>query len=137
MIKSSLKLTLLGLTALALAAMPLHAADKPEKAEGKAKKEAGAASNSNRANPFRGKLSAKTDSSITVGTRTFEVNAETKIMKNGKPATLADAAIGDEVGGQYREQDGKLVAKMVRFGPKPEAPAGEKKAKKPKAAATE
>jgi hypothetical protein len=125
------KLTSLLAATLALAIMPLHAADKPEAAEGKAKKEAGTA-NPNRAIPFHGKLASKTDSSITVGTRTFEITSETKLMKDGKPAILADAKVGDEVGGSYQQKDGKMVAKMVRFGPKPEAAGGAEKEKKPK-----
>jgi len=115
MTKQMIQFTLMGIAALAIAAMPLHAAEKPEKP---AAAEAGKA---NRAIPFRGKLASKTDSSITIGARTFEVTAETKIMKAGKSATLADAVVGEEVGGSYQDQDGKLVAKMVRFGPKPEA----------------
>jgi hypothetical protein len=47
-------------------------------------------------------------------------------MKDGKPATLEDGVVGEPVGGSYAESaDGKMVAKMVRFGaakPKP-APA--------------
>ncbi len=126
-----IKQSLIAIAAIAIAAMPLQAADQPEKAE-KPKKEGSAAANPNRANPFRGKLSAKTESSITVGSRTFEINAETKIMKGGKEATSADATAGDEVGGSSQEKDGKLVAKIGRFGPKPEAAGGEPKAKKPK-----
>lgn len=129
--KKYLKLSVLILAAIALAALPLHAADKPEKPE-KPKKEDGAPANPNRAIPFRGKLASKTDSSITVGARTFEITSETKMMKDGKAATLADAVVGDVVGGSYHDKDGKLVAKMVRFGPKPEGD-GEKKEKKPKA----
>ena len=120
MTKQMIQFTLMGIAALAIAAMPLHAADeaKPEKPNKEAAAEAGKA---NRAIPFRGKLASKTDSSITIGARTFEVTAETKIMKAGKSATLADAVVGEDVGGSYQDQDGKLVAKMVRFGPKPEA----------------
>ena len=116
---------LMGVTALAIASLPVQAADKPEKADGKAKKETTEKSdsakggNANRAIPFHGKLASKTDTSITVGERTFQVTSETKIMKDGKPATLADGEVGKEVAGQYREQDGKLVAKMIRFGAKP------------------
>ena len=130
--KNNIKLSLITIAALAIAAMPLHAADKPEKAEAKPKKEAGAAAatNPNRTIPFRGKLAAKTDSSITVGARTFEVTSETKIMKDGKAATLADAVVGEAVAGAYRDQDGKLIAKSIRLGPKPEAAAGEAKPKK-------
>ena len=111
--------------------MPLHAADKTEHPEGTPKKEASASGNPNRGIPFHGKLGAKTDSSITVGARTFEVTSDTKLVKEGKPATLADAVIGEDVGGAYQDQSGKLVAKTVRFGAKPESA---KKAKKSEAA---
>jgi hypothetical protein len=123
---SFIKITVLGFTALAIAALPLQAADEGAKP----KKEATAgepSANPNKAVPFNGKLTAKTDSSITVGERTFQVEAATKIMKNGKAATLADGVVGEPIGGQYREQDGKLIAKSIRFGAKPEkAPKAEK-----------
>ena len=80
--------------------------------------------------PFRGKLASvdKSAKTITVGERTFQITSETRIMKAGKPATLDDAVAGEEVGGQYKKaEDGKLVAGMVRFGPKPEGESGGKK----------
>jgi hypothetical protein len=119
MIKSTSKFVLLGVAALAIATMPLCAA---ENGQGKDKKEAPAMKEkaANRAIPFRGTLASKTDASITVGTRTFEITSETKIVKDGKPATLADGEVGKPVAGSYQEADGKLVAKMIRFGPKPE-----------------
>jgi hypothetical protein len=135
MFNKSIKYTLLGMAALAIATMPIQAADKPEKAEGKAHKESAEPSKGDKANrviPFRGTLSAKTDTSITVGSRTFELNSETKVMKDGKPGTLADGEVGKPVAGSYRDQDGKLVAKMIRFGTKPEAEAGGKPEKAPK-----
>jgi hypothetical protein len=134
------RLTVLGFTAFAIAALPLRAADevtKPDQATGKAKKEApagGQPANPSRAVPFNGRLTAKTDASITVGERTFQVDAKTKIMKDGKAATLADGVVGEPVGGQYLNQDGKLVAKSVRLGAKPEkAPKAEKPEKAEKA----
>lgn len=134
---SFIKITVLGFTALAIAALPLRAADEAAKP----KKEATAgepAANPNKAVPFNGKLTAKTDASITVGERTFQVDAKTKIMKDGKAATLADGVVGEPIGGQYLNQDGKLIAKSIRFGAKPEkAPKAEKteKAEKAKPAA--
>jgi hypothetical protein len=57
--------------------------------------------------------------------RVFKVNAQTKITRHGKTATLADAVVGEEVGGYVEKQgDGSLLALSVRFGPK--APAGGK-----------
>ncbi|MFN3407811.1 MAG: hypothetical protein ACK45B_02345 [Limisphaerales bacterium] len=120
------KFTLLALTALALAALPLSAqsqADKPKKDP-----------NPNRAIPFRGTLEAKTADSITVKyatqpSRTLAVTADTKIFKEAKPGTLADGVVGEPVSGSYQEQDGKSVARMIRFG---KAPAREPKAETPK-----
>ena len=73
--------------------------------------------------PFHGKLGAvdKTAKTITVGERTFQITSESKLSKGGKPATLDDAVVGEEVGGNYQKSDdGKLNAKTVRFGAKPE-----------------
>ena len=120
MIKSITKLTMLVTTAVALAALTVMAAeksaDKPKKETPKSKAEA-----SGQVVPFRGKIASKTDTSITIGERTIEITSDTKIAKNGKPATLADAAVGDEVGGQYRTENNKLIARSLRIGPKPDA----------------
>ena len=73
--------------------------------------------------PFHGKISAvdKTAKTITVGERTFQVTATTKIQMAGKPASLEDAKVGDQVGGQYREgEGGRLEVLSLRVGPKPE-----------------
>ena len=87
--------------------------------------------------PFRGKLDAvdKSAKTIKVGERVFQITSDTRIVKTGKPATLDDGVAGEEVGGSYKQaDDGKLVALMVRFGPKPEAKAeGEPPAKKKQA----
>lgn len=92
----------------------LTAADEKPKTEQKA----------NRALPFRGKLDAvdKQAKTIKVGERTFQVLAETKIAKAGKPATLDDAKAGEEVAGAYREgADKKLNLVSLRIGAKPDA----------------
>jgi hypothetical protein len=82
---------------------------------------------------FRGTLGAvdKAAMMITVenknGTkRMFAVTSDTKIMKGSAPATLDDATVGDAVSGSYtKTDDGKMVAKTLRFGAKsaPAAPA--------------
>lgn len=79
--------------------------------------------------PFRGKIDAvdTTAQSIKVGARTFHAIASTKIIKAGKPATLAEATVGEEVGGSYRDAEGKLELVSLRLGAKPGAPAKEKK----------
>ena len=76
--------------------------------------------------PFHGKLAAvdKKDKTITVGERTFQITADSKLSKGGKPATLDDAVVGEEVGGNYQKgSDGKLKVGTVRFGPKHEGEA--------------
>jgi hypothetical protein len=86
-----------------------------------------------RAIPFRGKVAAvdKQAQTLKVGERVFQITAETRITKAGKPATLNDAVVGEEIGGQYRNADGgKLEAVMVRLGAKPEEAAKEKKEEK-------
>lgn len=95
--------------------LPVTAADeKPAD-----KKEAPA-----RAIPFRGKIAAvdKQAKTIKIGERTFHITADSKIAKAGKPATLDDATVGEDVGGQYREgADKKLNVVSLRIGPRPDA----------------
>lgn len=123
MIKSTFKYSVMLATALALAALPVLAADsKPADKPQKPKREAGSkAEATGQVVPFHGKIASKTDSSITIGERTIQITSDTKIVKAGKPATLADAAVGEEVGGQYRTDNNKLIARSLRIGPKPEA----------------
>jgi hypothetical protein len=84
--------------------------------------------------PFHGNIksidnSAKT---LSVGKETFQITSETKITKQGKPATLADGAEGEPVAGSYKkEADGKLNAVSIRFGPKPPTESSNTKTNKP------
>lgn len=79
--------------------------------------------------PIHGKVVAVDVSAMTFTLsgktpRVFAVTASTKIVKNGQPASLSDAVVGDEVGGYTeKDADGKLTALSVRFGPKPGAKA--------------
>lgn len=71
--------------------------------------------------PFHGKLSAVDTGAmtLTVGNRTFEVTAGTKILNNGEPATLSDGKVGEPVRGTYKKtESGKLEAVTVHFGAK-------------------
>jgi hypothetical protein len=71
--------------------------------------------------PFHGKLKAVdlAAKTFSVGVRTFEINSDTIIIKDGKPATLADGVVGDETGGAFkRTDDGKLMVTKLRFGAK-------------------
>jgi hypothetical protein len=70
---------------------------------------------------FHGKLSAVDTNAktLTVGELTLQVTADTKITKNGQPATLADGVVGQPVAGSYQKTaDGKLNAVSVHFGAK-------------------
>jgi hypothetical protein len=120
MIKSIGKLTLATILAALVVGVPLtmSAQDKtpaPTAPEASAKP---------KAIPFRGKLAEvdKVNKTITLDEktkRTFLITSETKITKAGKPATLDDGVVGEDVAGQYlKGTDGKLTAKSVRFGPK-------------------
>ena len=103
-------------------------------------KPAAAAEGKPRAYPFSGKLGAvdKENKTITIlgkeKSRTLFLDEQTKIAKNEKAATLADAAVGEDVAGQLRKTaDGKEVLISLRIGPTPaaeEKPAKEK-AEKP------
>jgi Domain of unknown function (DUF5666) len=84
--------------------------------------------------PFRGNVKAIDNSAktLSVGKETFQITSETKIIKMGKPATLADGAAGDMVGGSYhKDADGKLTAISVRFGPKAPTESSNTKTNKP------
>jgi hypothetical protein len=78
----------------------------------------------NVAGPFHSKLVAvdKAGKTITVGKRTFLITSESKLNKAGKPATIDDAVVGEEVSGYVKpNEEGKLVATKVNFGPKTDA----------------
>ena len=78
-----------------------------------------------RAVPFGGKIASvdKQAKTVTVGKRVLQVTSDTKITKNEKPATLDDATVGEEVGGQYHQDaDKKMNLVSLRIGPKAEAP---------------
>lgn len=133
--KTFLKSTVLALVATSLV-FSVQAAEKKEKGEGKAKAEGKAEAPGQakaKALPYGGTISAKTADSITVkaktAEKTFAVTADTKIVKDGKPAKLDDAVVGDAVGVSYMDNAGKLEAKSLRLGAKPAKPEGEKKAK--------
>jgi len=85
------------------------------------------------AGPFHAKLAAvdKSARTLTAGKRTFLITAETKFTKAGKPAKLEDGVIGEPVSGYVKPNDqNKLVATKVNFGPKPEEQAKKSAPKK-------
>jgi hypothetical protein len=123
MVKTIGKLTLAGILAAVILGVPVRmsAQDQPKPPVPPA---ATAPQPKAKSPPFKGKLGAvdKTAKTITLDDklkRTFQITSETKLMKNGKPATLDDGVVGDPVTGTYQKgDDGKLVAKTVYFGGK-------------------
>lgn len=116
--KQILKFSTLGLIAAAMTVAPISAsaADTNKPAMKPAKENAAAPKV--KTIPFRGPLAAvdKVKMTITVGTRTFDITSETKITRDGKPAIIGDAVVGDTVGGAYKSvENGKLTATTVNL----------------------
>lgn len=117
MIRSVSKVIGLVVVSWALVGVQPYATAQPD--EGAAEKKPA----SGKVLPFNGKVKAvdQDANTVHVGTRTFQITPDTKIVKGGKPATLADAEVGEVVGGAYRKSDdGKLITVSIRFGPKPD-----------------
>ncbi len=120
---NSLKLSVLTLCAAAMLVMPMLS-------RAQSTTNAPAASNPaqpkhhGKVMPFRGNL-VSTDTnamSFVVGTLNFQVTSDTIIKKDGKPATLADAVVGQPARGAYTKQsDGTLDVVSVNFGQKKKA----------------
>lgn len=131
--KTTLRIAVLSLLAAVLASAPSPSLAQEKKKDKPAaeKKEPVKSEKKEGRIPFTGKVAAvdKNAMTITVGERVFQVGSETRLMKGGKPATLGDAVVGEEIGGSYQKgENGKLNAKMIRLGPKPETePKGEAK----------
>jgi ribosomal protein S1 len=72
---------------------------------------------------FHGKVAAvdATAGTITVGKTTYSVTADTKITKDSKTATLADFAVGDNVGGFAKKDGDKLTATVLHNAKKKKA----------------
>ncbi|MDB6123133.1 MAG: hypothetical protein JWQ71_2126 [Pedosphaera sp.] len=123
MIKSLGKLSLVGILAATVLGMPVRVSAE----DAKKPAPAAPAAPKNSAIPFHGKLGAVDKSAKTITLdektkRTFQITSETKINKDGKPATLDDAVVGDVLGGRYKKgDDGKLTVVSLRLGEKPEA----------------
>ena len=128
-------ITLFAIIVAALVAAPasLRAEDKPAKPE--ASQSAEHAPKKKGVVPFHGKVAAvdATAATVSAGSRTFNITSETKITKNGKPATLADISVGEKIGGAYKKTEaGKLNAVSIRIGEKPEKAEGKKTKKEDK-----
>jgi hypothetical protein len=134
MTKNIAKITMLGLLTAMLIALPAlsRAGDAAGNMPGTSD-QAPAAKSKKHGVPFHGKLAAVDAQAmtLTVGTMLIHVTADTKITKDGKPATLADGVVGEPVGGAYlKTDDGQLNATVVHIGAKPEDKSKDKSEKK-------
>lgn len=132
--KKQIALFALVASALLAAPAPLRAEDKPVKKTEAA--ETAAPKSKNARLPFTGKITAvdTAASTVTVGERVFNISSETKILKDAKPATLAELTVGEPVRGSYKKDEaGKLNAALVNAGAKPENVPKKKKAEKTEA----
>jgi hypothetical protein len=134
--KTILNIVMFGLVAAAVALAPTQGFAQEDKKKDSTEKKDAPKGEKKRGDglPIRGKLAAvdKAAKTVKIGESTYQVTADTRIMKAGKAATLDDATVGEEVGGYYKETDGKKVLASLRIGPRPEGEGkgGEKKKKK-------
>ena len=130
MTKNISEIAVLSLFAAALVAMPAlsRAAVTSTNAPASPSQAAPAKPKKHEGLVFRGTVSAidAKAMTLTVETRTFAVTSDTKIIKDGKSATLADGVVGEQVSGTYKKtDDGKLTAISIHFGAKVEKKNGE------------
>jgi hypothetical protein len=113
------RITVLGLLATGMAFMP--AAARAQDANTNASPNQTMTPKRHTAIPFHGKVSAVDAKAmtLTVGSRTFEITSDTKILKDDQPAALSDGVVGEPVRGLYKKTEaGKLQALSVHFGAK-------------------
>jgi hypothetical protein len=87
--------------------------------------------------PIRGKIGAVNPEEKTITldgkgkSRVIQVRSDTKLTKDGQPATLDAAIVGEEIAGQVRKVEGnKFEALSLRFGPRPQGKVESKPTKK-------
>jgi hypothetical protein len=137
MLNSILKLGALSLLAAAIAGTPAtlraQTTNTPaSKKPAKEKKDTATSEKHQKVTPFHGKLAALDDAAktITVGKRTFHVNSDTRIFKDGQPAVLKDGVVGQQASGGYKTgDDGRLVLTKLNFGKADAKPVEKKKSK--------
>ena len=86
--------------------------------------------------PFTGKIKEVNKAAQTLTleggkAQTFQVTSETKINKEGKPATFDDLAVGEIARGRALDRDGKWEAVKLNLGPQAARPGKPKKEKEP------
>ena len=116
MLKSILKIAAVSLLATAIVGLPAQMLAQDTNAPAPMPKK-------QRPHGFHGKLAAVDTAAktIKVGETTYLIGSKTRMMKAGKPATLEDGVVGEDVSGSARPNpEGKMEAVSVYFGPRPE-----------------
>jgi hypothetical protein len=111
------KIIRLGLVAAILAAMPAtgraaDATNAPAATMPKVKKNGVS---------FHGKVTAVDTNAmtLTIATQTFNLTSETRVTKDGRPATLSEISVGESVRGTFKtDAAGKLTATAINAGAK-------------------
>jgi len=104
----------------------------PHKKSSSTKQQAGECEDKPSRYPYHGKLKDvnKAARTFQVGNTVYHLLPESRISKAGKPATLADAAIGEQVSGLAQKGEGdKRIALSLTIGPKPDTGSATKKKK--------
>jgi hypothetical protein len=134
MMKSIVRIGALGVLVAAIAGAPTQllaqSTNKPAADKKPAVAQKDSVAKKKAAHPFHGKLAAvdKTAKTIKVGESVYQITSTTKIIKDGKPATLEEGVVGDLVTGSVKPtDDGKMAATTVYFGGKTQDKGAEKK----------
>jgi hypothetical protein len=137
MIKSVLRLGVVGLLAGAIAVLPAQllaqSTNKVSAEKKAAPQKKDAVPGKQNYLPYKGDLTAidKTAKTITVGKRVIEISSETKFFKGGKPAVLGDGTVGEYLTLSYwKSEEGKFIAHNVYWGGKDANKGSEKKKEK-------
>jgi hypothetical protein len=137
MLESILRIGAVSVLAAVIAGMPVQllaqTTNKPAAAKKESPVKVNSAAKKKSAHPFHGNLAAvdKAAKTIKLGESVYQITSETKITKDGRPATLGDGVIGEPVSGYAKPtNDGKMAATTVRFGAKTEDKGAEKKTSK-------
>ncbi len=129
------RITLLGLVAGAVAALPARSlAQASTNKPPPAKKEATKGARKQGTTRLIGAVTEvdKSAKTLTVGAMKIEITSDTKLTKNGKPAILDDIAKGDAVQGSYRKEGDRNIGVSILIGPGAGARDGKKGESAPK-----
>lgn len=132
---------LVALTATALTLTTVAAEKAGKSATHKTEKKSAEKKAASRSIPFQGTVKAfdKTQMTLTIAgkenDRQFQISSETRITKDGKPATTGEIVEGEKVTGAYQDAEGKMTLTSLKIGTpaateKKETKAKEKKTKK-------